>query len=390
LRRIPAVFMRGGTSKALVFHARDLPADPGERDALLMAAMGVPDPSGRNLDGMGGGLSSLNKVCIVAPPSRPDADVDYTFVQLGIGEAVADYGGNCGNMSSAIGPFAIEEGLVPCPPDSEAVVRIHNTNTRRIIAARFPVTDGALAEDGDFALDGVAGTAAPIRLEFLEPGGAKTGALLPTGNAVDVLDIPGRRIEASLVDAANPCVFVRAADLGLTGGEDPRELDKDAGFLSTMEAIRRAGSVAMGLAANLDAAARLVSIPKVAMLAAPRDWTTLSGEAMAAGQCDIAVRMISVGQPHRAVPITGAICLAVAARAPGTIAHQLARADAAPLRIAQASGTTTVDAEVEVGPDGRPFARLGAVYRTARRLMEGSVVVRRPHMSTVDSSGVHP
>lgn len=371
LHRIRAVYMRGGTSRALMFREQDLPTGREARDAIFLAAMGVPDPNGRNLDGMGGGLSSLNKVCIVGPPSRPDADVDYTFVQLTPDTATVDYGGNCGNMSSAIGPFAIDEGFVPAPPDGEALVRIHNTNTGKIIAARFPVEDGALATTGNFALDGVAGTAAPIKLEFLDPGGARTGRLLPTGNAVDRLDLYGfGTIEASCVDAANPCVFVAAEALGKLGNELPAELDADQAFLKAMEAIRRAASVAMGLAPDLDAAAKLASIPKVAMLAAPLDAPTLSGT-LAAADHDLAVRMISVGQPHRAVPITGAICLGVAARVPGTIAARLCTSSDGPIRIGHASGTTVVDAEVMGGT-----AQYGAVYRTARRLFEGSALYR--------------
>ncbi|MDE2405083.1 MAG: PrpF protein [Sphingomonadales bacterium] len=372
LHRIRAVFMRGGTSKALVFRAGDLPADRAAWDAIFLAAMGVPDPNGRNLDGMAGGMSSLNKVCVVGPATHPEADVDYTFVQLGVDEPLADYGGNCGNMSSAIGPFAVEEGLVPCPATGEAVVRIHNTNTGKLIVARFAVADGALAADGDMALDGVSGTAAAVKLEFVSPGGARTGRLLPTGNAVDVLEVAGvGRIEASLVDAANPCVFVDAATLGMRGVEMPADLDKDAGFLQRMEAIRRAGSLAMGLAGDLDAAGRLASIPKVAMLCAPQPATTISGRVLAADESDLIVRMISIGQPHRAVPITGSICLAVAARLPGTIAHRLCADREGPIRIGHASGTTVVDADVQNGE-----ARYGAVYRTARRLFEGNVIYR--------------
>jgi 2-methylaconitate isomerase len=371
LHRIRAVYMRGGTSRALMFREEDLPADRAARDAIFLAAMGVPDPNLRNLDGMGGGLSSLNKVCIVGPPSRADADVDYTFVQLTPDTNAVDYGGNCGNMSSAIGPFAIEEGLVPCPPDGEAVVRIHNTNTGKIIVARFPVEGGALATTGDFALDGVAGTAAPIKLEFLDPGGAKTGKLLPTGKAVEQLDLHGfGTVEASCVDAANPCVFIAAEAIGKFGDELPGDLENDPAFLKVMEAIRRSASVAMGLTPDLDAAAALASIPKVAMLSAPQDAPTLSGT-LAASDHDLAVRMISVGQPHRAVPITGAICLGVAARVPGTIAARLCTAQDGPIRLGHASGTTVVDAQVEHGE-----ARYGAVYRTARRLFEGSALYR--------------
>lgn len=371
---IPATFMRGGTSNALVFRAADLPVDRAEWDAIFLAAMGSPDPYGRQLDGMGGGLSSLSKVCVVGPSSRDDADVDYTFVQIAIREAKADYGGNCGNMSSAIGPFAIEEGIVPTPPDGEAVVRIHNTNTGKIIAARFPVEHGMLAADGDCVLDGVAGSAAPIKLEFLDPGGSKTGKLLPTGSPVDMLDIPGLGpIAASCIDAANPAVFVAATDLGLTGAELPDALEADAGFLATIEAIRRAASVRMGLTPDLDAAGKLASIPKVAMICAPQDAPTLTGRLLSAGEADIGIRMISLGQPHRAVPITGAICLAVAARVSGTLPHGLCTAKDGPIRVGHVSGTTTVDASVV---DGK--AEYGAVFRTARRLFEGNVIYRAP------------
>lgn len=363
-QRLRAVFMRGGTSKALMFRREDLPEDRAAWDAIFLSAMGMPDPHGRQLDGMGGGLSSLNKVCVVGPPSRADADVDYTFVQLSVKDAIVDYSGNCGNMSSAIGPFALEEGIVAAPDDGEAAVRIHNTNTGKIIIARFPVVDGLLAADGDLALDGVAGTAAPIRLDFVEPGGAKTGRLLPTGAPVDVLDVPGfGPVEVSCVDAANPCVFVRASDIGMSGAEAPTDLDKDALFLERMEAIRLAASVRMGLAADVEAARAITGIPKVAMLSAPADM-------------DIGVRMISVGQPHRAVPITGAVCLAVAARVPGTIAQQLCRSTSGPIRIGHPSGSIMVDAEVQQGADDEAKALFGAVFRTARRLFEGHVVYR--------------
>jgi len=367
LHRLPAVFMRGGTSKALVFKAMDLPQDRMSWDAIFLAAMGVPDPNMRNLDGMGGGLSSLNKVCIVGPPSRADADVDYTFVQLTPDGETVDYGGNCGNMTSAIGPFAIEEGMVATPLQGEAAVRIHNTNTGKVIVSRFPLQDGLLAADGDFTLDGVAGTAAPIRLEFLDPGGSKTGSLLPTGNAVDVVG----GVEASLVDAANPAVFVRAEDVGKSGSESPLDLEADAAFLRRMEEIRLAAADAMGLP-------RVASIPKVAMVCPPQDSPLLSGEMLPASAHDIAIRMISVGQPHRAVPITGAICLAIAARVPGSIPQQASSAAEGPIRIGHASGTTVVDAEVVQEGDGNVRALHGAVYRSARRLFEGNVVYRLP------------
>lgn len=377
-QRIPAVFMRGGTSKAVMFHARDLPADRDAWAPIFRSAIGANDPSGRQLDGMGGGVSSLSKVCIIGPPSRSDADVDYTFAQIGVIDDTVDYAGNCGNMSSAIGPFAIDEGLVATPVDGQAVVRIHNTNTAKIIVARFGVADGETAVDGAMALDGVAGTGAPIRLEFMAPGGARTGKLLPTGRPVDTLDVPDLGpIAASLVDAANPCVFVTAESLGCTGAEMPDAIERNGALQARLEGIRRAASVAMGIAADLDAAARIKSVPKVAMVSAPRAVTTLAGVALGPGDMDICVRMISVGQAHRAVPLTGALCLAVTTRLKGTLPATLARGltpDRAEIRIAHPSGITLVDAKVIDG--ATPEAEYAAVYRTARRLFEGRVLVR--------------
>jgi 2-methylaconitate cis-trans-isomerase PrpF len=376
--RIPAVFMRGGTSKAVMFHARDLPTEREAWAPIFRSAIGANDPSGRQLDGMGGGVSSLSKVCVIGPSSRADADVDFTFAQIGVTNDTVDYAGNCGNMSSAIGPFAIDEGLVPAPADGHAVVRIHNTNTSKIIVARFDVEQGEAAVDGTMSLDGVAGTGAPIRLEFMAPGGARTGKLLPTGRAVDTLDIPGLgRIEASLVDAANPCVFFDARALDCTGIEMPDAIERNTALQSHLEAIRRAASVAMGIAPDLDAAARIMSVPKVAMVTAPRTMQTLARVTLGAADADIVVRMISVGQAHRAVPLTGALCLAVATRLAGTIPATLAkglRPDAAEIRIANPSGITRVDAKVTAGPS--PTAEYAAVYRTARRLFEGRVLVR--------------
>ena len=376
--RIPAVFMRGGTSKAVMFHARDLPAEREAWAPIFRSAIGANDPSGRQLNGMGGGVSSLSKVCVIGPPSRADADVDFTFAQIGVTNDTVDYAGNCGNMSSAIGPFAIDEGLMPTPADGHAVVRIHNTNTSKIIVARFDVEQGEAAVDGTMALDGVAGTGAPIRLEFMAPGGARTGKLLPTGRAVDTLDIPGLgRIEASLVDAANPCVFVDARALDCTGIEMPDAIERNTALQTRLEAIRRAASVAMGIAPDLDTAARIMSVPKVAMVTAPRTMQTLAGVTLDAADIDIVVRMISVGQAHRAVPLTGALCLAVATRLAGSIPATLAkglRPDAAEIRIANPSGITRVDAKVTSGAS--PTAEYAAVYRTARRLFEGRVLVR--------------
>src|ERR1700761_5575836 len=236
--KIRATFMRGGTSKAIVFNRQDLPADPAHWDPIFLAVMGSPDPNGRQLDGMGGGLSSLSKVCVVGPSTRPDADIDYTFGQVSVKTAAVDYSANCGNMSSAMGPFAVGEGLAEAPVNGDAVVRIHNTNTGKIIVARFPVNDGEVETEGDMAIDGVGGRGAPVRLEFIDPGGTRTGRLLPTGRPRDSLEIPGLgTVEVSLVDAANPCVFVAATALGKQGNEMPDALEGDPVFLGRMEAI---------------------------------------------------------------------------------------------------------------------------------------------------------
>jgi 2-methylaconitate cis-trans-isomerase PrpF len=375
-RKLPAVFMRGGTSKAVIFHARDLPESRADWEPIFLSVIGSPDPSMRQLNGMGGGVSSLSKVCVIGPPSRPDADVDYTFAQVLIDKARVDYNGNCGNMSSAIGPFAVDEGLVAKPSNGEAVVRIYNTNTRKIIVSRFPMDGAEAAVSGDMALDGVAGTGAPIRLEFMAPGGAKTGRLLPTGNATDTLQVEGLgRVPASLVDAANPCVFVPAEAVGATATELPTQIEQNAALLGKLEAIRRAASVAMGIAPDVEKAGT-ISVPIVSFVAPPVEMTVLSGRRLAPSDMDIAVRMMSNGQAHRATPLTGALCLAVATRVPGTIPNEFARSlsdDAMQIRIAHASGVITVDAKV--APSGNELhAEYAAVYRTARRLFEGRVL----------------
>ncbi len=374
--RIPAVFMRGGTSKAVIFHDRDLPADAARRNAIFLDVIGSPDANERQLDGMGGGVLSLSKVCVVGPPTVPGADVDYTFAQISVTDAAVDYSLNCGNMSAAIGPFAVEEGLVAAPGEGDALVRVHNTNTGKIIVARFPARDGQVRVDGDLSIDGVSGTGAPIRLEFLQPGGAATGRVLPNGSPTTVLEVAGLRpVEVSMVDAANPCAFSAAASLGRTGLELPAELDLDAEALRDLESIRQAAFVAIGVTDSLEAAAASKGIPFVAMTAPPSAYRTLSGRSVAAEEVDLIVRMMSSGQPHRAVPVTGALSLAVASRIPGSVPAALAQPGAARLRIGHPSGVTMVDADLQTGLAG-PDARSATIYRTARRLFEGHARVR--------------
>jgi len=377
-RKLPAVFMRGGTSNAIVFNAKDLPRDRALWDEIFLAAIGSPDPYGRQLDGMGGGVSSLSKVCVVGPSSRPDADIDYTFAQVQVKEAKVDYSGNCGNMSSAMGPFAVDEGIVKAS-GRDALVRVHNTNTKKVIWSRFALDDGAAAVDGDLAIPGVAGTGSPVKLEFREPGGATTGKLLPTGNVVDVLDVPGYgKIRASMVDAANACCFVSAADLGLKGTEMPEEIDANPALLERLGAIRIAASIAMGIGRNVEEAKSKKVVPFIGFVSGPQDAKSLTGDTLAAGDIDVTGRMLSSGQTHRALPLTASLCMAVAARLEGSVVHALTRRTddpEAPIRIAMPSGVLTVAASVQQ-ENGAWRAEQGAFFRTQRRLFDGYVYVR--------------
>lgn len=425
---VPAVFARGGTSKGLFFRAEDLPADRAARDRIFLSALGSPDPHGRQLDGMGGGLSSLSKAAVLGPPTHPDADVDYTFAQVSVDSPVVDYGLNCGNMAAAVAPVALELGLLPLPDDGPLTVRIHATNTGQLIEAELEVASGRAVTSGDLALDGVAGTGAPLRLAFLEPGGAMTGRLLPTGSPTDVLDVEGvGQVEVSLVDAANPVVFVAAASLPtggtalddralnngtLTGVETPEQLEAIDGLEPLLERIRRAGAVAMGMAETTEAVGP--ANPKIAVVSPAQDAVGLSGETLPAQGHDITVRMVSMGRIHRAVTSTGALCLAAAAAVPGTLPHRMRAvsggaegatactaageapgetagedegavagkkdaekaAEPAVLRIGHPSGVTPVTAEVEQREDGTWHARGVSLFRTARILMRGEVCVR--------------
>ena len=381
--------MRGGTSNAVVFNQKDLPQDRALWDEIFLAAIGSPDPNGRQLDGMGGGVSSLSKVCVVGPSTRPDADIDYTFAQVQVKEAKVDYGANCGNMSSAMGPFALDEGMVKVS-GREALVRIHNTNTKKIIHALFSVDDGLAAVDGDLAIPGVSGTGSPVKLEFRDPGGATTGKLLPTGNVVDTLDVPGiGKIRVSMVDAANATVWVKAADIGLSGIELPEPLEANTVAMQKLSAIRIAASVAMGIAPNVEEAAKRKSVPFIGFVSAPQDAKLLSGETIKADEIDLTGRVISNGQPHRALPLTVSLCMAVASRIEGSVVSEVLRkgTDAeAPIRIGMPSGILTVAATVRQ-KDSDWHADQGAFYRTQRRMFEGQVLVRASGVPGLSAAG---
>ncbi len=375
---IPAVFMRGGTSKALIFKQSDLPQDEDQRRQFFLAAMGSPDPNGRQLDGMGGGLSSLSKICIVGPSTHVDADVDYTFVQIGIKDGAVDYDGACGNMTAAIGPFAVDEAMVDTPADGEVTIRIHATNTGKIIHARFHVRNGLAVVSGGREIIGVAGSGAGVRLDFIDPGNTRGCGLLPGGEATTQLGLPdGKTITATLIDSGNPCVFVRAEDLGLSGCESPDALDTDKTAMQTLEILRRVAAVKMGVVTDLEQAGIIQSIPKIAIIAEPGNYQTLSGENISAKSYDISARMISMGQAHKAMPVTGALSMATAARLAKTLVSDIvsvSRNDNE-IRIGTPSGVLEVDAVVDVEQPGNRHVKQASIWRTTRKLMEGLVMV---------------
>lgn len=350
-----------------MFKSQDLPRDRDQWAAIFRGVIGSPDLYGRQLDGMGGGISSLSKICVVGPSTIGDAaDVDYTFAAVGVKDDIVDYSSNCGNMSSAIGPFAVDMDLVvPKTQNGECVVKIHNTNTGKIIRSTFPVVDGEAAASGDFVIAGVAGPGAPVRLDFLEPGGSKTGKLLPTGRVVDACH--DADIQMTCIDVGNPCVFVEAEALISPVPEDwtPKQIEGDKALMDKLELVRRYAALKMGLVGDDEAVPG--SIPKIAMVWAPRSRSTELG----LERGDICVRALSVGQPHKAVPVTVALSLAAAAQLPGTVVQRcLAKeGQSGSIEICHPTGLLKVDARY----DGKGNLESAAVYRTARRLMEGTI-----------------
>jgi 2-methylaconitate cis-trans-isomerase PrpF len=385
---IPARFYRGGTSKGVFFYARDLPADREVCSRILLAVLGSPDPNGRQLDGMGGGISSLSKAVIIGPPSRPDADVDYTFVQLAVDKPVADWTGNCGNLTSAVGPFAVDEGLVGAR-DGETLVRIHQTNTKKVIHSRFAVRGGKAEVEGDFAIAGVAGTGAPIRLDFLDPAGGGTGRLLPTGNTLDRIAVPNAgTFYVSIIDAAAIVAYIRSADVGLDGTENPEAIEAKPGLLPLLDEIRRRAGVLIGVTRDPEKVP--LQSPRIALVAEPARFRSLDGAVHGADAYHLATRMISMGRPHRAIMGTGALNIGVACQIEGTIPHALTRRDGrgAEVRVGNPSGLVSVGAEVR--RTGSGWAIDSAVlYRTARRLMQGEVAVSKKLVPSGGKAAYH-
>lgn len=384
--KIPATYMRGGTSKGVFFRLQDLPAaaqTPGQaRDALLMRVIGSPDPYGKQIDGMGGATSSTSKTVIVARSTRADHDVDYLFGQVAIDKAFVDWSGNCGNLSAAVGPFAIAGGLVDAarlPRDGVATVRIWQANIGKTIVAHVPMRDGAVQETGDFELDGVTFAAAEVPLEFMDPAAEEAqggGAMFPTGNVVDDLDVPGvGTLRATMINAGIPTIFVDAQALGYAGTELQDDINGDAAALSRFEAIRAHGALRMGLIRQLDEIATRQHTPKIAFVAPPADYVASSGKRVAAGDVDLLVRALSMGKLHHAMMGTAAVAIAAAAAVPGTRVNLAAGGgERNAVRFGHPSGTLRVGARAEQ-INGEWRITKAVMSRSARVLMEGWVRV---------------
>jgi len=375
-RRLRCVLMRGGTSRGLYIMKNELPGDAALRDRAILAMYGSPDI--RQIDGVGGADALTSKLAIIGPPSRKDADVDYTFGQVSITAPLVDYAGNCGNISSGVGPFAIDEGLVEAV-EPTTVVRIHQTNTDSIIVAEVPVSEGKAAVAGDYRIDGVPGTGARIRLDFSDTAGAVTGQVLPTGRPRDLLEVEGvGQLEASIVDAGNPVVFFRASSLGLRGVESPTEIDGDPQLLDSIERIRGHAAQIIGLVDDWrEAAERSPYVPFIAMVEPPQSYDTFGGSArVEADQVDFVSWLLFMLKMHKAYPITGTVCTGAAARIQGTIVNEVAGLSPGTpaVRIGHPSGVIDVEAEVEM-VESTPVLRRAVVGRTARRIMEGYVFV---------------
>ena len=373
--------MRGGTSKGMFFLAGDLPSDRETRDRVLLRVIGSPDPYGKQIDGMGGATSSTSKVVIVSRSSRPDCDVDYLFGQVAIDAPVIDWSGNCGNLSAAVGPFAIGAGLVRAPADEAAAVRIWQANIGKKIIAHVPMHGGEVLESGDFRLDGVAFPGAEVRLEFIDPAGdgAQPGpdATFPTGREMDLLEVPGLgTLEATLINAGNPTIFVDAGSLGFEGTELQHHVNDRKELLELAETVRARGAVAMGLAATTaEATAKRPHTPKLAFVARPAGYTASDGRRIDPESIDLLARIFSMGKLHHAMTGTGAVAIGVAAAIPGTVVHRIAPlSPEGNVRFGHPSGTLTIGAEA-TRQAGQWAVRKVIVNRSARRLMEGRVLV---------------
>ncbi len=376
-KRIPTVLMRGGTSKGLFFHDNHLPSNAEIRDRVILAAFGSPDPNRRQIDGVGGGVSTTSKVAIISVSDLPEYDVVYNFGQVSLDRPLVDYKSNCGNISSAVGPFAVDEGLVKAV-EPITRVRIYQKNTNKLITADVPVKNGRFDESGDYAIAGVPGTHSRIALGFSDPGGAVTGKLFPSGNRRDTVEIPGHgRVSITIMDAANPVVLVRAEEIGLTGIEID-EVDANDEIKRPLEAIRCKAAVLIGLSATEEEATqRSQAVPKIAFVAQPRSYTTTGGRPVGEEDIDITARIMSMGTLHRSYAVSGGIATAGAAAIPGSVVYDLVAEEARRrnlLRIGHPGGVIDITAVIENEGDEYIY-REAVIGRTARRIMEGYVWV---------------
>jgi len=379
--KIPATYMRGGTSKGVFFNVHALPAVfqvPGpDRDAMLLRVIGSPDPYAKQIDGMGGATSSTSKSVLVQKSDRADHDVDYLFGQVSIDQPFVDWSGNCGNLSAAVGPFAINEGLIDSariPHNGTAIIRIWQANIEKTIIAHVPIANGEVQETGGFELDGVTFPAAEVLLEFMDPADSGDGAMFPTGELIDTLDVPGLgSLEATLINAGIPTIFLRAEALGLTGLELQDDINNDADRLAQFETIRAIGAMKMGLITDLAEAETRQHTPKIAFVAQASDYIASSGKAVSAEDIDIAVRALSMGKLHHAMMGTAAVAIGAAAAVPGTIVNEAAGGgERVFVRFGHPSGTLRVGAEAAQTASGW-IATKASMSRSARVLMEGFV-----------------
>ena len=385
--KIPATYLRGGTSKGVFFRLQDLPEaaqQPGEaRDRLLMRVIGSPDPYGKQIDGMGAATSSTSKTVIISKSTRPDHDVDYLFGQVSIDQPFVDWSGNCGNLSAAVGPFAVSNGFIEAsriPENGTVTVKIWQANIGKTIISHVPITHGAVQETGDFELDGVTFPAAEVQLEFMDPaadeGDDGGGAMFPTGNLVDDLDVPGvGTLKATMINAGIPTIFVEAEAIGYTGTELQDAINGDPTALAMFETIRAYGARRMGLIQDIDEARKRQHTPKVAFVSRPATYTASSGKTVEAGGVDLLVRALSMGKLHHAMMGTAAVAIGTAAAVPGTLVNLAAGGgEREAVRFGHPSGTLRVGAQAEL-VDGNWTVKKAIMSRSARVLMEGWVRV---------------
>ncbi len=372
---IKATYYRGGTSKGVFFQKKDLPtSDQNKLNELFLKVIGSPDTNQRQLNGMGGGVSSVSKCVIISPSERDDADIDYNFIQIAIDKPIAEWNNNCGNLSGAVGPYAVQEGIIKAK-EGENLVRIYQVNTDKIIHSTFQVKDGKPLIEGDYSIAGVHGAGSKVRLDYIEPGGSGTGKLLPTGNVIDEIEIKDYgKIKVSIVDAATPLVYLLAEDIGLKGTETPDELDAKTDKMNLIQKIRRKSAHIIGLSNSENEAP--MNTPRIGIVTSPKDYVSLDKTKISSNDQDITTRMFSMEKTHKAIMGTAGVNIGVAAAIDGTIPNKVKRKNSDPLelRAGNPSGIMTAGAIIE-NKNGKPFAKSAIFFRTFRPLMRGEVLV---------------